>query len=207
MGEQLERLRECVRAEMRAIEVECAQLMGDRFGNLAKDLPHFLTKKDKPLNVSLGELRVLAGGSAEAAKAVSIRLLVDSGTNAAVFTNPDASLPAGLPSVVSAVVDFAQVSSSHALAFHTATPVKIGVAEDFKTIVLRTSICTDSAENTMDSVLDLRPIVSTSVPADHPVSSAATPGKVPSKMKVVPSSKSSRPIHERRPHPCLVREH
>lgn len=38
VGESLERLRDWVSRELRAVEVECAQFMGDHFGDLDMDL-------------------------------------------------------------------------------------------------------------------------------------------------------------------------
>lgn len=54
--ERPKRLRESVRGELRAAEAESAQFMGDRLGVFAKLLVQFLTEKEEPLNISLGEL-------------------------------------------------------------------------------------------------------------------------------------------------------
>lgn len=67
-----------------------------------------MTEKNGALNASQEELHVLARGSTKAAKPVSPRLLVDSGTHATAFTNPDGSLPAWLPLVINPVADSAR---------------------------------------------------------------------------------------------------
>lgn len=125
--ERLKRLREWVKAEVRAIAIKCFQFMGDWFKDLAKYLVQFLTKNDKRLNAILGKLRVLSSGSAEAAIAVTPCPLVDFGTHAAVSTNPVAILPARLPLVVDPVVESTPLFSTSAFASNTATPVETGV--------------------------------------------------------------------------------
>lgn len=63
-------LRGWVRSELRAVEAECTQFLGDRFGDLVKDLVQFMTEKNEPLNISLGELCFLAVGSLNVAVTV-----------------------------------------------------------------------------------------------------------------------------------------
>lgn len=63
-------MKERISGEMRAVDVESSQFIGDRHGDLAKDLFRTLTEKDEFLTVSLGELRVLTRGSAGVTKAV-----------------------------------------------------------------------------------------------------------------------------------------
>lgn len=188
---------------LKATEVGCAQCMGDRPGDLAKILVQFLTEKDERLNVSLGELRVLKGGSAEAAKAVPIRPVVDSGTHVPVSTNSCVGLQARLPSVDDTVIDSALVFSSHALAFNTATPVETGAARGSRITDGRPSIRINLAEDTTESVLDLHPLVLPNVLASFTVSSVAPPGMVTLKTKGASRSKS---IHTRnKPSPVFDR--
>lgn len=83
----------------------------------------------------------------------------------------------GLPSEIYPIVDSASVTSSHALAHNSSTPFLTGVAEASKNIDVYPSVRIDLAEETADSGLDLRPLVSPCVSADHPVASVATTGK------------------------------
>lgn len=72
MCERPKRLRKCVKGELRAVEGECAQIMGSLFGALAKILVQFVTDKDESINASMRGLRVLLGQSDKAAKDISI---------------------------------------------------------------------------------------------------------------------------------------
>lgn len=62
-------LKKCVTGELEALKVECAQFMGDLYGELSKDLVHFLTGNYELLDMRLGKSRVLEGHSAGATKA------------------------------------------------------------------------------------------------------------------------------------------
>lgn len=84
VGERPKRLLKWFRVEKRAVDVECAQFMGDRIRDFAKDLVQFLMGKYETLNVCLGELHVLTGCSVAAAKSALPRLMGPFGTHAAV---------------------------------------------------------------------------------------------------------------------------
>lgn len=201
LGEHPERLWKWVRAEKRAAAVDCAQFMGDRLEHLAKDLVQFLAENDEPLRVSLGELRVLSGGSTEATKAFVVQSLVASGTHAAASTNQDASLPTALPSVVSPVVESALVLSSHAMSPSASSPVVRGVAVSYSNIDARPSVNAGLVEVTTDSVLNLRLLVQPNAPADQPDLFVFTPGKANAKRMAAPSGKS--PWTRKKPAPVF----
>lgn len=149
--------------------------MDDRLGHLTKDLVQFFTEKKKTLNVSVGLRLALAGGSAEAAEAVSLLPLADSGTHAAIYTSSDASLLTRLllilgPSVNSVVLSFSRALLSDVIK-HAAT----GAAESFLAINVRPSNQTAMDEKTINSRSDLGALDFPSVSADHLVSFAAMP--------------------------------
>lgn len=177
---------------MRAVKVEYAQFMGDQFGDLAKDVVQFLKEKNEPLNVSLGDLRALAGGSAQLARDTSLRPLVDLGAHLAVSTSRDVSLPVRLPLAIGPAVAPAPLYFSLALASSAATPVVIGVAGGSKNIEACPYVGAGLAEKRIDSDSDLRPLVQPNTLADQPDPSVSTPCKANPKKKTASSGKSPR---------------
>lgn len=59
MGVRPKRLKGWVGGELKAVEVKCAQRVSNRFGDLTKNLVHFLTKKDESLSVRMEKLCIL----------------------------------------------------------------------------------------------------------------------------------------------------
>lgn len=94
--------------------VECAQVSDRHFGDVSKDHVYSSTEKEKLVNVRLGMMCVLVGGSVGAAKNVSVQLWADSGTYSAVSASLIASLPARLPSVSETIDESSPGSISQA---------------------------------------------------------------------------------------------
>lgn len=86
-----------------------------------------------------------------AAEALSIRLLANFVTNAAVSASSGAILPPRLLSLIAPVVDSAMLSSSHFLGSNTAASVIPGVAGGFNNIVFLPFTCTSLAGDSTDS--------------------------------------------------------
>lgn len=107
--------------------------------------------------------------------------MVDSVTHAAVSTNPVVSLLARLSSVIDQVKDSAPASFRHALASSTANSIDPGVSWALEDNGFCPSIPTNLAQDTTKYVSDLRPLVASSIPADHLVPAITTSGKVTSR--------------------------